>query len=432
MKIHRGRLKRLVFLFLAALALVLATSPARATSANANIFFPAMYSPYLSVDNSLTLQKWRWHTGLYLHYAKNPLEVGLAGLRRFGVIDHLLIGDFFGAIGITDAFQVGLSVPVAFYEDFNDVTTGTSSKGIHLSDVRFEMKYNILDPYLHKFGVSVLPFVFFPTGSGDQFVGNDSFAGGLKAIIDFQIQNRLRMALNLGYLVRSRVIVLNTEEDDQFLYGLGINVKTFRWLELIGEVHGNANATDLFGSQAETPVEFLGGTRFVLKDPEMFAVTTFGGVGLTFGYGSPDYRAGVSVTYPNPKSVDLAPPPPPPPPIEEKIELTQQIHFEFDQAVIRPISFPILDGVVDILKTNPDIRKVRVEGHTDSKGSDAYNMELSQRRAEAVREYLINKEIEADRLVAVGYGETRPLETNDTDEGRAKNRRIELIIIERN
>ena len=99
--------------------------------------------------------------------------------------------------------------------------------------------------------------------------------------------------------------------------------------------------------------------------------------------------------------------------------------------MIRPVSFPILDGVVDIFKANPDIRKVRIEGHTDSKGADAYNMELSQRRADAVKEYLMEHGISEEILVAIGYGETRPVDTNDTAEGRAKNRRIEFFIIER-
>ena len=135
---------------------------------------------------------------------------------------------------------------------------------------------------------------------------------------------------------------------------------------------------------------------------------------------------------------DLQPvPEPPPPPMEEalakvekKIIITKKIHFEFDKAVIRPISFRILDAVVDILKTNTGIRKVRVEGHCDYKGSDAYNMRLSQRRVNAVRQYLMAHGIEGDRLVAVGYGESRPIATNETAEGRARNRRVEFTILE--
>jgi outer membrane protein OmpA-like peptidoglycan-associated protein len=70
---------------------------------------------------------------------------------------------------------------------------------------------------------------------------------------------------------------------------------------------------------------------------------------------------------------------------------------------------------------------IEVAGHTDSRGSDAYNIKLSQRRAEAVRDYLISKGIAADRLSAKGYGESQPVADNATDEGRFKNRRVELV-----
>ena len=155
---------------------------------------------------------------------------------------------------------------------------------------------------------------------------------------------------------------------------------------------------------------------------------------MTFGYGAPDFRAILGVSYLKPRRADLPPPPPPEEAVakveKKKIVITKRIHFEFDKSVIRPISFRILDAVVDIMKENPDIRKVRVEGHTDSKGSDAYNIKLSQRRSNSVRDYLISHGIEADRLVGVGYGETRPVATNDTAEGRAQNRRVEFTILD--
>jgi outer membrane protein OmpA-like peptidoglycan-associated protein len=107
------------------------------------------------------------------------------------------------------------------------------------------------------------------------------------------------------------------------------------------------------------------------------------------------------------------------------IVIRQQIFFEFNRAVIRPQSFPILDTVAQVLRDFPDIR-IEVQGHTDSRGNDAFNMRLSQSRADAVRQYLINQGIAADRLTARGYGETMPIESNLTNEGRALNRRVEF------
>jgi outer membrane protein OmpA-like peptidoglycan-associated protein len=82
-----------------------------------------------------------------------------------------------------------------------------------------------------------------------------------------------------------------------------------------------------------------------------------------------------------------------------------------------------------VLKANPQIAKVRVEGHTDSVGSDETNLTLSQGRAESVMKYLTDKGVDASRLEAKGFGESKPLADNKTEEGRAKNRRVEFVIV---
>ncbi len=107
----------------------------------------------------------------------------------------------------------------------------------------------------------------------------------------------------------------------------------------------------------------------------------------------------------------------------------QNIFFETNLAVITPLSYPALDRVINFMKKNPDI-KVEIDGHTDSVGSDAYNQRLSQARAQAVVEYLVKHGIGRDRLVAKGFGETKPVAPNTTPEGRAKNRRVEFKILE--
>jgi OOP family OmpA-OmpF porin len=101
------------------------------------------------------------------------------------------------------------------------------------------------------------------------------------------------------------------------------------------------------------------------------------------------------------------------------------VNFDNNEAVLRLDAYPILDEAVKGLKVWGDV-DVEVAGHTDSVGTDEHNLELSQRRAEAVRAYLIGKGISADRLVAKGYGEAQPVADNDTEEGRFKNRRVEL------
>ncbi len=114
----------------------------------------------------------------------------------------------------------------------------------------------------------------------------------------------------------------------------------------------------------------------------------------------------------------------------EKIEIYEKIYFELDKAIIRPISFSILDQVVRVIVRNPQIKKIRIEGHTDSQGTDAYNLDLSKRRAASVMEYLTTAGVDPSRLESEGYGESKPIDTNDTREGRANNRRVEFTILE--
>ncbi len=147
-----------------------------------------------------------------------------------------------------------------------------------------------------------------------------------------------------------------------------------------------------------------------------------------------------------------APPPPPPPPApparpapvppppsaapaptESKKIVLRGINFDFDKSNIKPEFAPVLDEAAQILKDNPRV-KVTIEGHTDSIGTVAYNQKLSERRANAVKHYLVSKGVEAGRLDTIGYGKTRPIAPNktpkgkDNPEGRAMNRRAELKV----
>jgi iron complex outermembrane recepter protein len=177
---------------------------------------------------------------------------------------------------------------------------------------------------------------------------------------------------------------------------------------------------------------------------------------------------GVNVSYSfgasEPEAAPAAPPPPPPPPappanpdldgdgvlnerdkcpntrpgavvdldgceVEAVISL-EGVHFDFDKATLRPDAIAILDKAVGLLKTQASV-VVEVAGHTDSVGSEEYNQGLSERRAVAVKDYLESQGITATRLSARGYGEVQPVASNDTDEGRAQNRRVELIVLSR-
>ena len=108
----------------------------------------------------------------------------------------------------------------------------------------------------------------------------------------------------------------------------------------------------------------------------------------------------------------------------------KNIYFDFDKTTLKSESFVELDKVVDFLKQNPSV-EIEIAGHTDSKGADTYNQSLSQGRSQSVVDHLVSEGIEVSRLTAHGYGESKPLESNDTEEGRANNRRVEFTVLKK-
>jgi len=115
----------------------------------------------------------------------------------------------------------------------------------------------------------------------------------------------------------------------------------------------------------------------------------------------------------------------------EKIEILEKVFFDTAKTTIQSGSFELLDEVAGILLEYPDIKKIRVEGHTDSRGSARYNMNLSQGRADAVRQYLIDKGVDPERLVSQGFGEDSPIDAASTTAAYEMNRRVEFVILAR-
>ncbi|MGB0680809.1 MAG: OmpA family protein [Polyangiales bacterium] len=148
----------------------------------------------------------------------------------------------------------------------------------------------------------------------------------------------------------------------------------------------------------------------------------------------PQRFAGVS-----PIAIGAQPPPPPEPApaqprvevVDNKIVIHEKIQFEFNKAIIREESFSLLQEIAQTIKNNPQIKKIRIEGHASSEGSDDYNLKLSTERAAAVLTHLVEKTgIDNAKLVSEGYGETKPIASNNNEVGREKNRRVEFTILE--
>lgn len=160
-----------------------------------------------------------------------------------------------------------------------------------------------------------------------------------------------------------------------------------------------------------------------------------------FGCGSPTVFEGRTPIL---VAGDPPPPPPPPPPpspkVEEppprvevrdnKIEIREKIQFEYNKATIKEESFSLLNEIADVIRKNPHIKKIAIEGHASAEGNPKHNLKLSDERAKAVMQYLTEHGISQETLTARGFGSTKPVADNETEEGREQNRRVEFNIIE--
>ena len=110
--------------------------------------------------------------------------------------------------------------------------------------------------------------------------------------------------------------------------------------------------------------------------------------------------------------------------------MNEKVQFEVNRSVIKPASHSLLNEVAKIIKDHDYVKKVRVEGHASSEGDPAFNHTLSRARASAVKAFLVAAGVESSRVTSQGYGADKPIASNDTDEGRIKNRRVEFNIVE--
>lgn len=252
------------------------------------------------------------------------------------------------------------------------------------------------------------------------------------------------LSLGLGDLKRDGERSLASGSDLYASYGLGILADLAKRPER--------------GTNVQLRAEILGRRAFDDSPGRSDSVDHVAGLGLQFSWGAPRPTAAAPAPAPEPAVAASPPPPSPPPPpadsdgdgvpdaadkcpntpkgdrvdvngctIKGEIRLPRVV-FETDKATLLPESYPILDEAAATLRKNPDLR-IEVAGHTDSRGPDAYNQKLSERRAATVLKYLQNAGV-ANPMTSHGYGESQPIADNATDAGRQENRRVGLRILE--
>lgn len=397
---------------------------------------------FFGVHDAENLLKGRWNAGFYLEYGRKPLQLrNVATATRFDIVRDNVTGHLAGAYGITDWMSVGLSVPVTMFQTFFDPNTQLLSLGnapaqhkSGIGDLRMETKFRLLDVERYNFGIAVIPNLIFPTGRTGSFISGERWLPGLTVAFEGQPSDRVALGLNVGYQYThgsNQYFAGNADAfiDDTLRIGIGARVKVTDEWAFLGEGLSETLARSPYKVTTQSPITLHGGVQYTPQNgwARGLAVTMMGGGGITRGVGAPMASAILGVSYPNPKIVNAAPRVQAH--IEEKIVIIQKVHFEFNSSVIRPISYPILDEVASVIQSNPSMRTVQVEGHTDDVGGDAYNQRLSESRARSVVNYLIKKGVDATRMTSRGFGESRPIADNATVEGRAKNRRTEFTIM---
>lgn len=344
-------------------------------------------------------------------------------------------------------------------------------------------------------GVGAIASVYVPTSkTRDPFLGEAATTPQLVAVADATF-GRLRLAVNGGIRLRRTTTFMDMGDRGAPATMGSITTSTALpvgvaaayavvsdRVELVGEVFGAIPIGEHHGYQ---PLEALGGVKVYLAKSSYLSLGA--GRGLLPGEaGNPDFRGVIGIVFePKPAQrqrahmlddvVVVAPPPAKADdglgdrdndgildrddrcPDEQEVyngvddedgcpdvdrplvvestgvlETFRSIEFEFDRAVLRPSAYEILDAVVELMQDNPDLALIEIQGHTDEQGDDAYNLDLSERRAAAVMRYLIDRGVEASRLTSRGYGETQPADPRHTQEAYAINRRVAFVIKKRN
>ncbi len=417
---------------------------------------------------------------LWTGLANDPLVIyeGAPGNRVGSLVANRMDGSLSASISPTRWLQLGFDLPLVGYQS----RPGSSVLGMMESlssfgtgNLRLIPKLVVLHQADHGVSLAFIPTLIVPTRSTSDAYFDDRGFGFAPEVVVSRRWTGWRASVDAGYHARQRAQLLNQVVDDELFAHAGAGYQFADRggppvgvdLTLSGATAARAPLQNFNEDHLET---LAGATYDVTGDAQVFAGA---GVGLRKGYGTPDWRGlvGVRVGFarshervlppppppapappppppapapapapvvePPPPAPVVEPPPPPPPapappppPVVVNkctLDLNESIHFKTDRAEIESSSFGLLDSVVDVLTSHGELN-IQIEGHTDNQGSAAYNKGLSQRRAEAVVAYLVKKGIAKSRLTGRGFGLERPIADNNTEEGRAKNRRVVFAI----
>lgn len=497
-----------------------------------------------------------WDVGVWAGYAANPLIVldEDTGERAGALVEDRVGGAFVGSLGLFDFAEISFELPAVFAQGrgatqaFIDSGASLSNlDGIGIADLRVMPKVRIVKQDTAGVDVAVVAGFTLPTGGARAYFGDAGATFAPELVVSRRVAS-FRFAANLGASLRGETIqMVDQTIGSELTARVGAGWRSGEagdgpW-ELASSLSGATSLSEPLEQANQNALEWRGQVAFgVWRAIQLFAGA---GVGLSPGWGTPDWRAygGVRIgpwteSAPEPEPApqpepEAVPAPPPPPEVDldadgdgvpddldgcpnepedrdgfadedgcpdpdndgdgvldvdearaecvdvpgpadnggcpdsdrdgdtvvdrldncpdvagvadnhgcpaktpqlvvlkkGQLEILESVHFATNKDVILPRSFPLLDNVAQVLKDHPEIERVLIEGHTDSQGRLAHNLDLSDRRAKAVRQHLVAKGIDAKRLEARGFGPNRPIADNATKAGRAKNRRVEFKVL---
>jgi OmpA-OmpF porin, OOP family len=467
----------------------IAASTAAAQGINGQSYDPAVGAAGgFVVERPVVPKHFGFGVGLLGNFA-NDLVVerdGATGIIVGHPLEYALTFDLVGSLALFDFFEIALDVPLSavYYGQPTSLTGTTLIAQPGFGDIRLVPKAAFtMKGTSFAFGAA-LPLSA-PTGDPLALRGDGVFTANPELLAGYR-GSRFGVAMNLGALLRPPGPLVENE----ITYGLGGQIAL--WpdadiLDLILEAHGSSFISTLTPSVANFPLEMLAGLGWA-PHPD-WTIEGGVGVGITRGVTDPRYRMMLGVRYvPKPASAyadkdgdgvsddnDKCPnraedhdgiadedgcpesdadhdkikddddecpedsegssgdgdgcPEGDAEFRDNKIIIRGKVQFETGSSQLKPKSERLLDRVAALMKANPGIKKVRVEGHTDETGPEGTNQVLSEKRAQAVKRALEKRGIERSRLEARGYGESRPRAPNTTPAGRAKNRRVEFVVV---
>lgn len=350
-------------------------------------------------------------------------------VQLYDIVQGLHTWTIGGGYLIRPRVWLGATLPIHQIELGNPFAT-TDPTSWKMGDMELKSKIRISTDD-SKVNVAIAPRIFFPTGSEDYLVSDASFGGGVKLLVDRHWKN-ISLFSNTGFSYANNARFLNIDRRARVELAGGTYINLFRnssetkTLGLNTEVNWNITVSSL--AQDQNPLDFRSGLRAKFNDVAYFLGAGFSGIKSVQSANLSAY-AGVKYAFAKKKDKPVPPPPPEPVVIKEwkkKIEVQRKIHFQSDSDVIVVQSYEELDSAAQtILPYISKISKIKIHGHTDSTGSNAHNMDLSQRRAESVKKYLVSKGVPADLLEAIGHGEMElKLNPERDSEDRALNRRV--------